>query len=121
LYVCQQRKTGFSVTVRFCEQTLHFASKLQSDKCLFLPPPGREDTSGKSFSRLVATSGVRRGTFKWLRRAAGSYAESQQPGAGPALLGHRDPGVFHKHYEDASLTQTRPIQPPPMPAIGGGT
>jgi integrase len=115
LYTAVQHKTNYPVTVRFCSDTLHHASKLRSDSGLLLPWPYALDAFGPSFVRVMKAGGVTRGSFRWLRRSAGSYAESQAPGAGAALLGHRDPGVFKKHYEDSDLTQQRPIEPPPMP------
>lgn len=67
----------------------------------------------RHFRRLVKASGVGRGTFKWLRRASGSYVESLQPGAGYKHLGHSGPGVFNRHY-DAKLGGHTLPQPPEL-------
>lgn len=54
------------------------------------------------FRRLVAASGVNRGTFRWLRRASGSYVELESPGKGAKHLGHAGQEIFRRHY-DAGL------------------
>lgn len=68
---------------------------------------------GRHFKKIVNGSGVKRGTFKWLRRASGSYVEAQQPGAGHKHLGHKTPGIFTKHY-DARLGGYNLPQPPEL-------
>jgi integrase len=70
---------------------------------------------GVCFDRLVRDSGVRRGTFKWLRRSSGSYVEAGEPGAGPRHLGHSSPAVFARFY-DARLAAdaVRLPQPPTL-------
>lgn len=55
------------------------------------------------FRRLVQRS-VNRGTFRWLRRASGSYVEAEHPGRGHAHLGHADVATFKRHY-DAQLAE----------------
>ena len=53
---------------------------------------------GLQFKRLTVLSGVNRGSFKWLRRSAGSYIEVEHPGAGSKALGHQTAQIFDKHY-----------------------
>lgn len=65
----------------------------------------------RHFRRLVEASGVMRGTFKWLRRASGSYVETAQPGAGYKHLGHSGPGVFNRHYDAKLGGHTLPSPP----------
>lgn len=65
------------------------------------------------FRRIVVASGVNRGTFKWLRRASGSYVEKEQPGAGYKHLGQSGPQVFNRHY-DAKLGGHNLPQPPEL-------
>jgi hypothetical protein len=71
-------------------------------------------TFSEHFTRIVEASGVRRGTFKWVRRASGSYVERAQPGAGCKHLGNT-PQVFDAHY-DAKLKGRRFPLPPALDA-----
>jgi len=68
----------------------------------------------------VKRAGLQSGTFRWLRRSAGSYAESVQRGNGAAALGHRSEGVFRTHYDDPSISKPTPIIVPALkrPAVG---
>lgn len=67
----------------------------------------------RHFRRIVDASGVCRGSFKWLRRASGSYVEIAHPGAGYKHLGHSGPQVFNRHY-DAKLGSHNLPQPPEL-------
>lgn len=67
----------------------------------------------RHFKRIIVNSGVNRGTFKWLRRASGSYVEMQLPGAGYKHLGQSGQQVFSKHY-DAKLGSHNLPQPPEL-------
>ncbi len=67
----------------------------------------------RHFAKIVRASGVRRGTFKWLRRASGSYVDMQLPGAGYKHLGQSGQQVFTKHY-DAKLGGHSLPQPPEL-------
>ena len=64
--------------------------KPDNDDDRLLPWPFTANRLQTTFNTLVKTAGVRKGQFRWLRRSAGSYAESVTPGAGARLLGHRD-------------------------------
>lgn len=124
LYTTVQHKTGYRVSVRFSADALTFAERLHHADGMLIPWPYRLDAIVWSFRRLRRRAGLDRGSLCWLRRSAGSYAESQQVGAGATLLGHRNESVFRNHYEDAGLTGTRPVEPPAiapvsLPAIGG--
>jgi hypothetical protein len=65
------------------------------------------------FNKLRECAGVTRGSLKWIRRSAGSYAERDRPGDGPRLLGNT-PAAFRQSYEAPAITQSNPIQPPPL-------
>ena len=67
------------------------------------------------FARLVADSGVCRGTFKWLRRASGSYVEQACPGMGSRHLGHTNAATFRKHYDARLIAQPGTL--PTVPRI----
>jgi integrase len=111
-----QRKTGYPVRVKLSADALEAVRKLEpdDDDDRLLPwafTPNRLQTT---FNVLVKAAGVRKGSFRWLRRSAGSYAESVQPGGGARLLGHRDERMFRRHYEDHDITQVNVIEPPPI-------
>lgn len=65
----------------------------------------------RHFGKIVKGAKVNRGTFKWLRRASGSYVEALQPGAGHKHLGHQSAAVFAKHYDARLGAATLPLPP----------
>lgn len=67
----------------------------------------------RHFHKIVTASGVKRGTFKWLRRASGSHVDMQAPGTGYKHLGQSGQQVFSKHY-DAKLGGHNLPQPPEL-------
>jgi hypothetical protein len=69
----------------------------------------------RCFRRIVKASGVRPGTFKWLRRTSGSYVEASNPGQGSKHLGHTSPSTFRKFYDARFVADTASCpQPPPL-------
>lgn len=114
-----QHKTGYPITVRFSPQAMEWALRLKPVDGLLLPWAYRLDSFTFAFQRVRNRAGLSKGSFRWLRRSAGSYAEAEQNGAGSRILGHRDHGVFARHYEDTAITATKPVEPPPMaPPVG---
>ncbi len=108
-----QNKTQFTHTVQLSKEALYFAGKLTTTGRV-LPWPYEANWFGVTFKRLQKAAGVKRGSWRWIRRSAGSYAERENPGAGARLLGHRDGRVFKRHYEDGSISGEKPDQPPPL-------
>jgi integrase len=112
-----QHKTGHAVCVRFSPEARELIARMhlphQFDDRAF-PWPFHENALPRQFRKIVKLSGVRRGSFKWLRRSAGSHAEAEQRGNGPTLLGHRSEAVFHAHYEDPKITKATPVEPPSL-------
>ncbi len=108
-----QSKTQYTHTVQLSKEALFFAGKLTTTGRV-LPWPYEKNWFGVSFKRLQKAAGVHRGSFKWVRRSAGSYAEGVTPGAGARLLGHRDGRMFKRHYEDSNIAGENPEQPPPL-------
>lgn len=96
-----QRKTRRAISFRLRESTIHALDAIPFDQ----PLRWEMDMSyfGRHFKRLVKAAGVNRGTFKWLRRASGSYVEKEMAGAGGKHLGHSDPRMFNSEtsYHDA--------------------
>jgi integrase len=109
-----QSKTKYPHRVQLSSQAILYCSRLKSDAGYLLAWPYTADWFTRTFRRLRDSAGVTRGSFKWIRRSAGSYAEKQQPGAGARLLGHRDASVFIRFYNDATISGELPISPPPL-------
>jgi integrase len=108
-------KTGYPITVRFNEAAMAAIMRMASAKDeRAIRWPYHSNAMPRQFRAIVKAAGVRRGQFKWLRRAAGSYAEQAQPGGGSRMLGHRTDAVFRAHYEDHSITRRDPVSPPPI-------
>jgi integrase len=108
-----QHKTGFPNNVVLSKEALRLCRRLRGDGRL-LPYPYNEDWFTTCFKRLRNAAKIERGTFKWIRRSAGSYAEKVQKGAGARLLGHRDESVFRRFYDDPTISGQRPTEPPPL-------
>lgn len=108
-----QHKTGFPHTVQLSADAIKFC-RLLNGSGLLLPWPYNADWFSRRFKRLRIAAGVTRGSFKWVRRSAGSYAERDTPGNGSRLLGQRDPAVFRRYYEDVTITGQDSPGPPPL-------
>lgn len=108
-----QHKTRFPHTVKLSSDALKYCRRLKTNG-LLLPWPYQPDWFSRVFKRLRIAAGLTRGSFRWIRRSAGSYAERMSPGAGAKLLGHRDPAVFDRYYRDRSITDVVPVAPPPL-------
>lgn len=106
-----QGKTRQVVTVRLRESTVAALDVIGGHTpCEW---PLTASRFGRHFGAIVRASGVGRGTFRWLRRASGSYVEAELPGAGHKHLGHSSPDVFRRHY-DAKLVGHNLPQPPEL-------
>jgi integrase len=114
-----QGKTGYPAVVRFPDEVLGIIDRMGALNDRAFPWPYRPDAMTTRFRVIVRVAGVRRGSLRWLRRSAGSYAEKQQPGAGRRLLGHRAEWVFRDHYHDLSIAPPEMVEPPALalPAI----
>jgi integrase len=106
-----QHKTGQLVTAKLRPVTV------AAIQVIGLPQPLKWSLDpsffGRHFAKIVKQSGVCRGSFKWLRRASGSYVEMIHPGAGHKHLGHSTPQIFDRHY-DAKLGGHTLPQPPEL-------
>lgn len=109
-----QHKTGHPVPCSVPRPAMDAIEKLDGTGDLILPWPYAVDQFGRRFHKIRIAAGVKRGTFKWIRRSAGSYAEREQPGAGARLLGHKSDRTFQDWYNDTSISQVHPISPPPL-------
>lgn len=71
----------------------------------------------RTFKGFVRKSGIRPGTFRWIRRASITTIEANRPGAGTLHAGHSDPRVTHAHYLDKSQLLGAINCPPPLKII----
>lgn len=108
-----QNKTGYPVHVRLSEKALEFAGKLHHTHDYAFPWPYHINIFTSTFKSIATKSGTG-GSFKMYRRAAGSYAERENSGAGSRLLGHRCESVFRVHYDDPTISLPIELSPPPL-------
>jgi integrase len=111
---CIQNKTGYPVRLKVSEYAWNYLQRLERPCGRLLPWPNRLDAFTSAFRRLRDRAGVTRGSFKWIRRAAGSYAEARRPGDGAKLLGQRSQAVFWASYGDLDIIGAEPVEPPPL-------
>lgn len=82
------------------------------DRPVPLAWPYRPNRFGIHFERLRKAAGVRRGTWKWFRRASGSYVAAKHgEAAGAAHLGHTSVATFRKFYDARLVAEARPMPP----------
>jgi integrase len=111
----RQNKTGYPITVKLSADALESIQRMfHADDSRALPWPYHPNALGRQFRRIVKSAGVRPGQFRWLRRSAASYSERDTPGGGSRILGHRSTRIFAEFYEDSTITQQEPPQPPPI-------
>lgn len=112
-----QSKTGRVVVCHLSDGTMtHLrASVAEHPRMLATPWTASHETFAEQFRRLVLISGVRRGTWKWLRRGSATDCELQRPGSGAPHLGHT-PGsrIAERHYLDPAILAQRQTNPRPL-------
>ena len=109
-----QSKTGRPVICQLSPSTVEAlrVSLELAPRQLVCPWLASHETFDDQFGRLVQKAGIRKGTWKWLRRASATDVELQRPGAATAHLGHV-PGsrIAERSYIDPaqfSRTATKP-------------
>jgi len=110
----RQAKTGRTVSVRLRPETLAVAHRhlgYPSNSPLLWPLWGRREAFYRALRELVARAGIRRGTFRWLRRSAATQLERVDPGRGTALLGHASRRTTEAFYVDQSQLGAPPLPP----------
>ena len=112
VWTCTQNKTGNIVTLRLSQDALNYGKRLPPDRVRWIPWPYSCEMLRRRFRQLVTDANIRPGSFKWLRRSAGTHYERENPGAGHRLLGNTR-AVFDESYHDRSLTQ-QPLHAPPL-------
>lgn len=114
-----QSKTQIQKASRLTGPTMALIDRLmsESDKRRLIWSLGvTRNTFYRQWKKIVLASGVRPGTFRWLRRSATTHVEAQQPGCGYRIAGHVDQRVTIAHYLDRSQLQDEVIQPIPLRA-----
>lgn len=113
-----QSKTGKVITRAISQVTLAGLEDIQehvNSEYLF-PWPARVDSIHRQFKKLVAASGIRQGTTRYLRRSGASYCEKDNPGASRKYLGHQSSqALADRHYNDPRIVEATPVIPPPIP------
>lgn len=104
-----QHKTGHVVMVRLRPATVEAIDQLSGAFPLSWPLVPAQ--FGRHWRKIVQGAGVKRGTFKWIRRASGSYVELAQPGTGHRHLGHKHRSTFDKFYDAKLGAHLLPMPP----------
>lgn len=85
-------------------------------------PPVREQIFGsvlckrqaiEYFAEIAKHAGLVGGTRK-IRKTGASHVEAETPGSAMQYLGHRTPGLAHRHYIDPRIARSRGKMPPPL-------
>lgn len=96
-----QSKTGKVCTFRLSATTMEAMRETLTTcpRALVCPWPASGETFRDQFSLIVSKSGIRSGTWKWIRRGSGTDVEMQLPGVGHLHLGNTR-AVFDRSYGD---------------------
>lgn len=107
-----QSKTGKAVTFTLSPTTLEAlaATLATCPRRLVCPWPASHETFNDQVRTLVAKSGIRAGTWKWIRRGSGTDVEAQADGTGHLHLGNTR-GVFEQSYLSPAILGRRTPAP----------
>lgn len=109
LYI-RRGKTGTAVFVRIPQDVLDLIDQHCSRKGQMI----RMGVSREWFRRVIAGLFAKAGlcgSFKTLRKSAGSLVEQHSPGTGHRHLGNTR-AIFERHYESRRITRGEPTMPP---------
>ena len=112
-----ESKTNKIKQVRFYPHTMKLIDQLwdlRPDREVIWPLWCRREQFYRSFNTLVKHAGIRKGTFRWLRRASITQVELIKPGWGTVHAGHSDPLITKRHYTDAGQLNEEVTAPPPL-------
>jgi integrase len=110
----RQAKTGSPVAIQLRPETLQAIQRQTNGRAAtepVWPLWGRREAFYRAFRKLVAASGIRKGTFRWLRRTAATQVEIVAPGRATELLGHQSRSTTESWYLDRSQLGTAPLPP----------
>jgi hypothetical protein len=86
------------------------------DRRLIWPLWARREAFFERFRNLVQRSGIRPGTYKYLRRTACTNLETQAKGYGRDFLNHSSDAITRASYIDQEQSQPMPLRVTPLPA-----
>jgi integrase len=112
-----ESKTGKVKSARLYPHTMSLIDQLwdlKPDREKIWPLWCRREQFYRSFNTLVKRAGIRKGTFRWLRRASITQVELIQPGWGTIHAGHSDPIITKRHYTDGKQLNEEVTAPPPL-------
>jgi integrase len=85
---------------------------------LIWPLWASRDAFYRQFRSLVAAAGIRKGTFRYIRRTAVTWADIQTPGLGQQVAGHKNERVTAESYRDVTqIGQQLPAPPDLQDAV----
>lgn len=115
--VVTQSKTSRPVFVTLSPATMEAlkASMAAHPRKLICQWDSSRESFRKQFAVIVRRAGVRKGTWKWIRRSSATDVERSCPGAGAAHLGHaHGSDIAAKHYIDPYIVGSSRVAPTPI-------
>lgn len=115
-FICLvQQKTNETHRCQLSDETMEGLERIgYKSRYLLFPLWCNRAAFFKLFKQLRIAAGLSRGSSKWLRRSSATYVELRSPGSAQRHLGHRTPGLAHRHYLDPAILQERIVMPPPL-------
>jgi integrase len=108
----QSRRIITATTMELIDQCMSQAP----DRRLIWPLWARREAFFDRFKNIVQKSGIRPGTFKYLRRTACTNLEIQAKGYGRDFLNHSSDAVTRASYIDREQSQPMPLRVTPLAA-----
>lgn len=115
-----QKKTKLQKTSKIDAATMKSVDELmmqQPNRRLIWPLNCKRPVVYRTWKKLVAKSGIRKGTFRWIRRSGTTHVEQQSPGRGYIHAGHSDSRVTMAHYIDRSQLNSQIVAPESLTGI----
>ena len=115
-FVVRQHKTGDDVVASFSPSTVALVKQCAAagpTRELIWPLWAHREQFYVQMRKLVKSSGVPAGTFKWIRRGAITDVEALG-GNGSLLAGHRSRAVTEGHYIDTRILCKHQRRPQPL-------
>jgi integrase len=117
LVILGQSKTSRPTIFRLSEATLLLLkeSLVQHPRAFACPWASSKESFRRQFAVVVRRAGVRKGTWKWIRRSSATDVEKTCPGAGASHLGHAHGStIAAKHYIDPYILGSPTVRPTPI-------
>jgi integrase len=114
LVVFGQSKTARPTIFRLTPITMEMlAESLKTHpRKLACPWPSTKESFRRQFTLIVGKAGIRKGSWKWIRRSSATDVEKSCPGAGASHLGHAHGStIAAKHYIDPYILGAPRVTP----------